>query len=273
MSGRGSARTLIGAALWLAWLLIARPDLMGELWPASLVVLAALVVVPLGHGLVAPDTIFEAVSLPAGIALAVSYLLPPGPVASACALPWVATTAGVSIAAVLRLARQRPFTFDAAPLQAGPSFLAIGGAWILADRLGFYPLDFSPDIVRLTAVHFHYAGFALPLVAGLSLRRRPGPAARVAAAGVIAGVPAVAIGITASQLGATPLIETGAVALTAAASLVLAGVLAGLARDPRGPALARPFWGMSAGALASAMVLASIYGGRYVFEGPRSISP
>ena len=53
---------------------------------------------------------------------------------------------------------------------------------------------FSDAIVQLTAVHFHYAGFALPIVAGYAasyLGRSP-----LVPALVIIGVPATAVGIT-----------------------------------------------------------------------------
>ncbi len=61
--------------------------------------------------------------------------------------------------------------------------------------VGARPLVFSDAIVGATAVHFHYAGFVLPILTGLSARIAPGPSARIACVGVIAGVPLVAAGI------------------------------------------------------------------------------
>jgi hypothetical protein len=49
-------------------------------------------------------------------------------------------------------------------------YLPIGGAWLVASRLGIQPLGFGDTIVLLTAVHFHFAGFAAPVLAGLAGR-------------------------------------------------------------------------------------------------------
>ena len=42
--------------------------------------------------------------------------------------------------------------------------LPVGGAWMAADWLAIQPMGFDSLIVRLTAAHFHFAGFVLPLV-------------------------------------------------------------------------------------------------------------
>ncbi|MBP6508338.1 MAG: YndJ family transporter, partial [Opitutaceae bacterium] len=79
------------------------------------------------------------------------------------------------------------------------------------------PLGFSPDIVLLTAVHFHFAGLVLPVVTGLVLARHPqSRAAHWSAWGVLLGVPLVAAGISAVQLG-----WGGAIECLAAIVLVL----------------------------------------------------
>jgi YndJ-like protein len=141
-------------------------------------------------------------------------------------------------------------------------YLAIGGAWAVSDRLGFRPLDFDPVIVLLTAIHFHYAGFALPLVTGLAARRLDGGTARLAAAGVIAGVPLVAIGITSTQLKAGPLIESLAAWVLAAAGILTASLHLRLAFAPGRP-LVRCLWAVAAVSLAGSMVLAAMYGSRF----------
>jgi hypothetical protein len=58
--------------------------------------------------------------------------------------------------------------------------------------------------VLLTAIHFHYAGFALPLLTGLAGRALGGRIARIASLGVIAGVPLVAFGITGLSYASPP---------------------------------------------------------------------
>jgi hypothetical protein len=60
-------------------------------------------------------------------------------------------------------------------------------------------------------VHFHFAGLLLPIFAGLATRYFPfSRMASLAAIGVVLGVPAVAVGITTTQLGVGPAIEAAA---------------------------------------------------------------
>jgi YndJ-like protein/DinB superfamily len=47
--------------------------------------------------------------------------------------------------------------------------LAVGGAWLVASRLGMRPMGIQEPIGLLTAVHFHYAGFATATIAGATL--------------------------------------------------------------------------------------------------------
>ena len=50
--------------------------------------------------------------------------------------------------------------------------LAVGGAWLVASRLGMRPLGIQEPIGLLTAVHFHFAGFATATIAAMTLRFR-----------------------------------------------------------------------------------------------------
>ncbi len=71
-------------------------------------------------------------------------------------------------------------------------------------------LGFAPIIVLLTAVHFHYAGFVLPLVVGLAGRviadggafdsTLTGHIAAASTVAVVVGILAVAVGITVSPI-------------------------------------------------------------------------
>ena len=63
---------------------------------------------------------------------------------------------------------------EAMLLLAGLVYLAVGGVWTVIARAGLRPLGFPDLIVLLTAVHFHYAGFALPVLAGLVARASGG---------------------------------------------------------------------------------------------------
>jgi hypothetical protein len=48
--------------------------------------------------------------------------------------------------------------------------LAVGGAWLVASRLGWRPMGIQEPIGLLTAVHFHFAGFATAMIAGSTLQ-------------------------------------------------------------------------------------------------------
>jgi hypothetical protein len=48
--------------------------------------------------------------------------------------------------------------------------LSVGGAWLVASRLGLRPMAIQEPIGLLTAVHFHYAGFATAMIAAAMLQ-------------------------------------------------------------------------------------------------------
>lgn len=136
--------------------------------------------------------------------------------------------------------------------------------WAVADQTKIQPLGFSGIIVLLTAVHFHYAGFALPWLTGRLLTfGRSGAFEKNCAVGVIAGVPLVAIGITTSQLSLPWGIETGAATVLAFSAIGIARGYLLWSRRVEQPA--RIFFALGGVALASGMVLALLYGWRYVF--------
>ncbi len=265
-----------GAAVWAAALLVLRPTPLETAWARALLLLAALVLVPLALRLLdarqppgGPRTRLRwaaAAQLPAALLLGGAQLLPPGWRAAALALPWLAVTALLAAAGLERLldAQRRRSRRPLAELclDAGLLYILVGGLWAVADRLGLQPLGFEPVIVLLTAIHFHYAGFALPLLVGFALREVDGPLARLAGIGVIAGVPLVAAGITASQLGANPWLECTAAQLTAAAGLATSWLHLRLAGRRHHPLAARALWTLAAITLAAGMLLAALYGAR-----------
>jgi len=274
------ATAAAGGAVWAA-LLLWRPPSPGEAgWADALLLLAPLALVPLGLRLVPPDEprgaaagcwrAALALQLPAALALAAAFALPPGAAAAALALPWLAVAATMALYGLTRLRRKEGWPLPELAVAAGLAFPIVGAGWALLERAGIRPLGFAPLIVLLTAVHFHYAGFALPLATGLAGRALPGRVARMAALGVIAGVPLVAAGITASQLGAGPLLETAAAGITALAGLLTAWLHLRLAAgaSSRPPFLARLLWAVAGLALGLGMVLAALYGSRAYLSTP-----
>jgi hypothetical protein len=185
--------------------------------------------------------------------LAASLALPPGPAAACFAAPWLIVTMLLALVGLVRLGEHR-FESAAEPAHdAALVFIAIGGLWTVVTRLGWQPLGFSRMIVLLTAVHFHYAAFLLPVLAGRMARELPGVFSTIAVFGVIAGVPLTAAGITVS-----PHLEFAAGLFMALAGLLVAlGHLRLACRATRpGPLL---LWSVSGVSLLSGMLLAGLY--------------
>lgn len=227
-----------------------------------LFLIAPLVLVPLGYRLLdvaspgsRPPAVILAAVLPAAGVLVISFWLEPGPVAAALALPWLAVTGTTALAAGVRLLsdpdRFRPGVRHAT--DAAVAFLAVGATFAVIDRLGARPLAFSSTIILLTAVHFHFAGFVLPLAGALAYRRRPSRWLELAIGAVVVGIPITALGFLgvpfANWIGAT---------LTAAGGLGIGLGTIDVARvlTPRAAAALAILAGAS---LLIAMPLAAVY--------------
>jgi hypothetical protein len=175
-----------------------------------ILLLGILVTVPLGLSLIesAPDVRSRlhkiAVKLqPFGAtASVISLLLNQGPLAGALAAVWLLVNLVVAVVALSRIVHRRFWPLEEVSIDVGLLYLSVGGIWFLASRLGLQPLEFGDTIVLLTAVHFHFAGFAAPIIAGMAGRvvdsgwsRRLFVPACVA---IITAMPIVAAGITLS---------------------------------------------------------------------------
>lgn len=266
-------RALAGALLWIAAVAISRPNPFDTAWAKALLLLAPLVLLPIGFDLAAAGStsgwsnclkqIVTIVQLPAAVLLGLSYFLPQGPLAASLAVPWFVTTALIAGYGLLQLWKRGLRPLHSVCLDAGLVFVVVGGAWAVADRLGFRPLDFEGVIVLLTAIHFHYAGFALPIVTGLAARQLHGWTATCAGVGVIAAVPMVAVGITATQLQLGSLTECLAAWLMALSGMLAAWLHLQLASRSDWPAVVRGLWAVSGLCLAGSMLLAAMYGTRF----------
>jgi hypothetical protein len=264
-------RAGIGAGACVAFLITHVTGLSDASWVYALLLFAALVLVPLALELLRDETEREVTArwflwldrlqMPAALLLLVACWLAPGKAAALAALPWAALTGLLALIGIARLRHgglRRDF--DGLCRDAALIFSVIGGAWTIADRGGFRPLGFDPAIVALTAVHFHYAGILLPLFAGLVQRElfflR---LASRAALGVVLGVPAVAVGITATQLGAGASLEAGAGCGLALAGMVVGILQVRIATEARQPLLTRIALGIAGVSLFIGMVLAALY--------------
>jgi hypothetical protein len=210
-----SVSAIAGGALWglvaIGLLPIPRSEFIELLF-----LTAPLVVVPLGLSLARPAR-SAAVFQPMGAVAAVtSFALPIGPEAGIVALAWLASTAVPAFAAVARMARRPRRPIHDLAIDVAQLNLAAGAAALAVARAGFNPLGFPYLLILLFAVHFHFAGFAAPLLAGLAGRAMPDrKLLRAAIVGVMTGPPIVAFGFAFA-----PVVElAGAALLTASVAI------------------------------------------------------
>lgn len=266
-----------GGIIWIITIAWWHPSPFTPMWITALLLLAPLVLVPLALRLVEPDGTWIVLraawrlaiiwQLPAAILLVPAFLLAQGWITAALTLPWLLTTALIAFTGVLRARLLGWRSAADTALNAGLVYLVIGGAWLFLDRLGVRPLNFEAIIVTLTAVHFHYAGFLLPIFTGMAGGVLKEGATRLAAIGVMVGVPLVAMGITATQLGCNPLWEALAAWFTALAGLLAAISHMRLAMRQRAHSV-RVFFMLCGLALAFSMVHAALYGARFYMAWP-----
>lgn len=182
-----------------------------------IVMIGMLVVVPAGLRLIETPWQVRTAWTVGAVPGALSLWLDRGTAAAALAVVYATATAVLAAHAVARAARRRSraphevaaFTALVAPVVAGVSLV-----W---ERAGHALLGFKPGILALTVAHFHFAGFAAALVAGLVCRAAAGhPAAGAAALAVPSGTVLVLLGYFVGDWAEL----VGAVVLTAGMWLV-----------------------------------------------------
>ncbi|MFI1938787.1 YndJ family protein [Streptomyces purpureus] len=167
-----------------------------------IVMTGMLLIVPAGlalmevRGLCAIRRLWPLGAVPGAVAL----WLPRGPLATTLAVLYALATLALALYAPVHLARtlRGPGALGRAPAETAlltalvtPSVAALA---LVAERSGHQLLGFDLEILALTVPHFHFAGFAAALVAGLVCRAADGPAARFAALSVPLGTLLVLVG-------------------------------------------------------------------------------
>lgn len=263
---------LAGGAIWAglaaaSWWHIARLGIIELLF-----LLGPLVVVPLGLALSIQLTdqeqarnrirLAQKFQLPAALCAALSFWPQPGKAAAILATVWLCFGAGLGLVGAIHLTsflRGKSKNIRSACTIASFLYLPIGCAWLVASRLGLSPMDFQEPIVLLTAVHFHFAGFAAPLLAMAADSAVPhrgaiaGKLFHAVAAGVLAGPGLLAAGFVIgprAKLAAALLVVCSEIGLSMFFFSSLCAVR---------PALAQAFLGISAASVSFAMVLAGIW--------------
>ena len=176
---------------------------------------AVLVIVPLGLFLVSTPRRSGVHSLPyrlavfsqpvAGVFTLLSFLLPPGFVAASFAAMWLFVDLIIGCFGLWRFFQRGVRPVEELSIDVALIYLPVAGFWFVASRLGIQLFGFGDTIVLLTAVHFHFAGFAAPIIAGMTGRMletltHPRRLFNLAAFAVVGGTPLVATGITLSPL-------------------------------------------------------------------------
>jgi hypothetical protein len=180
----------VGVTAWVALAILARMGVVRLGGIELLFFFAPLVIVPLGMEL--GRTIERTIGRsewkselarrlqPLGAATAVfAMFLPPGRGAGAAAAGWLLVCVLMAIEGVpslMRLPRNSRENAESRLIRCALALaridLAVGGAWLVASRLGLRPMGIQEPIGLLTAVHFHYAGFATATIAAATLRFR-----------------------------------------------------------------------------------------------------
>lgn len=258
----------VGAGLWVAFLFVHTPDSNETALIQWILLLGILVIVPLGLSLI-NEVQDQSVSLLFRLAVsaqpiaagasAVSFLFSPGGPAAVLVGSWLLVSVVIGLLGLSRILKRRSIFMREVSVDAGLLYLPVGAFWLLFSRLGIQPMGFGDTIVLLTAVHFHFAGFAAPLLAGLTGRalgrsRWLSNVYGLTVICIISGTPLVAAGITLSPafalIGAV-VISTGLLLL---ALLVLGSVLRSL-----NSFLAQTLFVISSLSSVSAMILACLY--------------
>jgi hypothetical protein len=249
----------LGGFLWLVWWWHAAPGLT-----TALLMSGPLLAVPLGlFAEQGPRSRWRDAAawllLPSATTLLVAVSLPPGWTASLLALPWLVVTALLAAHGLARLLPRQRHPAAELCVDAAYVFILVGGVWAMLDRMGARPLGYDPLLVQLTAIHFHFAGFALPLMAGLLGRHRADGLPRLVALGVVGGIPLVAVGLVLSQTTGQTTGEWAASWTLALAAGAVAALQLWEVRSMR-PGINRLLLGLSGASLLLGMLLAAAYG-------------
>jgi hypothetical protein len=243
--------TLIGAMAWLVALVALPAPVLPRVF-----LLAPLVIVPRLLGRVDIANVARLAGWPAvgaALPLCLGFALSPGAPAALLTGPWIllavlalVVTAVDAVPHLPRILSSR----DVAEVGFAGSltFLLVGATFVAVDRLGLQPLEFAPVIILLTAVHFHFAGFGLLVIA--SCLARHGRNRQWPVVGLLAGMPITALGFIADSLwiGALGAIVVGTSGLGVGFRLLTETV-------PSGSGSERSAWRLAGVALLSAMPL------------------
>jgi hypothetical protein len=244
-AGIGLVLWVVLAGLWLAgWQALSLVELF--------LCLAVLVLVPLGLGVARTPrraggtarlySIAVLGQLPAALAAVVGFVYQPGTIQRVALLvPWATLTITVGLFGAWRLLSHGLDPLAELSIDAALLYIPIAGTFLLLHALEI-TFHFRPEIVLLTGIHFHYAGFVLPLVVGRAGRITAasgrfgddlfGRIATASTLGLIAGITLVAIAITVASVLELPSVIVFTAAVLGAVGTIFREVVASVPRVP-----------------------------------------
>jgi hypothetical protein len=221
-------QSLLGLILWFSYVFYTQSDYQHPNWHIRILELATLVWLPLGVGLLVEkahiyfSTFLKNSILATAICLFIALEFH-FEFSAFLAVPYVALTLWLAVSGIenwIFLPRHIVNT----TLSFSLMMLPVASIWALSFCFNYQPLHFPIEIVGLTAVHFHFAGFLFILFCGLSALHFPTKISFWACRLAILGVPLTAIGITYSQIYNSYIFE-----MIAAICVTLAGFLCAVA--------------------------------------------
>jgi hypothetical protein len=254
---------LIGCGLWLALALASFAPRVHLGIIEVLFLLGPWVVVPLGAELVRGagasknNVVRDWVPIAAASLTTVSFFLDNRTAAAWFASAWLLVCAAFAGDGLRRFVIAGTRSFTQFCFAAGEGYLLVAGIWLVASRAGLQLLAFREPIVLLTAVHFHFAGFASAVLAGLVdeafAGRRGGPILRAALLAVVLGP-----GILGLAFLLGPKVKLAAALMIALGQLGLAGgmVCVGMASKNSG---GRWLLYVASASVAAGMILAAVW--------------
>ena len=257
-----------GVAAWLLLLLTTTSDSEEAELVHKVVFFALLVIVPLGLSLVTAGeqrisvSLYRAAVLGQPLAALVttgSFFVEKGMLSASLSAVWLVVSGIVALLGLSRLTARGLYPLHESSIDAGLVYLPVAGGWLIIYRLGVQPFDYGEMIILLTVVHFHFAGFAAPIIAGLTgkMLARTNPPGRsyvFVVCALVAAMPLVAAGITFS-----PLIGLVGTILIAAGLVTLAVLTLGRVLPAVSSWSARLLLLIAALSSCTAMVLACLY--------------
>lgn len=157
----------------------------------------------------------------AAVPTTASFFFETGWIAASLSMAWLIIIVFIALFGLTRLKSRGLRPLSELSIDSGLLYLTVAGVWLVVYRFGVQPYGYGETIILLTVVHFHFAGFAAPIIAGLSGRvlavgNHQQKIFTVSVVAIVAAMPVVAAGITFSPwLGfiGTLLISVGLVLL------------------------------------------------------------